>query len=139
MGGDVPVRPNRLRDVRNTFGDPMHTLPLLAAYVLDEASAVDVRRAVNYINMEGARYRLQMFRAQGVLKQRRRHVDMTKYTNEVAYSFVPEEPLTAYIIDVLAALDRAAPHWRMVFERQAKQPRARGTSRRTRRTPKGWR
>ena len=118
-GGDAPVRPRRLRDVRYTFGDPNRTMPLLLVHIREELVGIDVGRIVPYIESGTARDVLWMYRAFGLLTIR--YIVLSKRRG-YAFRFEQTSPLVPYVRDVLAALDRAMPQWRMREERQKNEP-----------------
>lgn len=117
-GGDVPVRPRRRRDVRYTFGEPMSTLSLLIAHILGETTARRVTQAVPYFNTQTVRFVFQKWEAFGICKRRLRAGGWPRYEYLLSLDF--DHPLGPYLDNVLAALDRAMPQWRLIAESQAK-------------------
>jgi hypothetical protein len=136
-GGEAPVRTRRLRDVRQTFGDPQRTLPLLLLYILGEAIGTDVGRiAGRHVEGKTARSVLYMYRAFGLLEATYK---VQSKRRSFAFRFVETHPLVPAIKDVLRALDAAMPVWRIVAEQQRGRPvPRRGDHRDRRRRAERW-
>jgi hypothetical protein len=118
-GGDVPSRPSRLRDVRDTFGDKNRTMPLLLVHVLGEAMSTDIARVVPYLEKTTTLDVLYMYRAFKLLKSR--HKVIRKRHGEM-FAFNEDHWLVPYVRAVLAALDKAMPQWRASAERKKGAP-----------------
>jgi hypothetical protein len=135
-GGDIPVRKSRRRDVRYTFGDPIRTMALLLVYVLGEASAADIARCVPYVDTKSVRHVLYMYTAFGLLRRRRMVVHKRR---SLVFAFDMEHPLARHVLEVVAALDRAMPLWRVTAQRQSAAPMPTRRERHDgRRKPKRW-
>ena len=85
----------------------------------EELVGIDAGRIVPYIEGATARDGLWMYRAFGLLTMR--YVVASKRRG-YAFRFDQMNPLVPYVRDVLGALDRAIPQWRMREERQRNEP-----------------
>ena len=116
VGGSVPVRRGRRRDVRYTFGEPTRTWTLLMVYLVGEVGALRMSQMVPRLTKRQAQKNLWMYRAFGVLAVRR-------VRRGLGFRFVETDPLADRVVRVLSALDRAMPQWRIVAELRGNDPR----------------
>jgi hypothetical protein len=90
-------------------------VPLLLVHIREELVGIDADRIVPYLEGATAHDVLWMYRAFGLLTMR--YVVVRKRRG-YAFRFDPANQLVPYVRDVLAALDRAMPQWRLREERQ---------------------
>ena len=101
-------------------------------YIRGGAGVMGVARCVPFLGRGGVASILWMYNAFGILKAERKG-------RRMAFSFNDEHILTRGIIAVLAELDRAMPHWRMVSEGDQASERPPTHPVRTRFKNKRWR
>ena len=118
LGGSPPQQSHLRRDLRQTFGGLVRTLPLLLIFVRGSASGEQIARCIPGVDRKFTLRILWMFKAFGVLKSQRAG-------RGIAYSFDEACPFVKELESVLAVLDQKMPQWRVIAERDIREPRSR--------------